>query len=382
MLRRLRALTRRVRLDRRQAAVGTAGVVAGVTLTAAGVLPNPFTVEELISVVVCTLGRESRLKDTASAVLAQTHANLELVVVDNDPASDRTDALLADIEDPRLRIVRENQRGLSVARNAGLRAARGTLLAYTDDDAVPDPTWVSRLADVISNDPTGAVTCVTGRVVALQTDTPEQQWFEDLGDFDKGLERTVWALGPGPRELRGKRGEHSPFFPWTAGEMGSGNNMLFRTDALRALGGFDEALGAGTPSRGGEDLDVYRRVVLAGQVLVYTPDAVVRHYHRDTSSTLRAQMFGYGAGMAASLTKVLVQGGRPALALLRRVPRGLFVLLWPTSTKNEKYPEATPGSLVGAELLGYLVGPALYAASRTRARRHRRGHGPRGGNVW
>lgn len=381
MLRLLASLRRRLHVDRRPTAVGTVGVVAGVTLTAAGVLPHPLTVEELISVVVCTLGREPRLRDTAKAVLGQTHAALELVVVDNDPASERAAALLAGIDDPRLRIVREKERGLSAARNAGLRAARGSLVAYTDDDAVPDPTWVSRLVDVIGNDPTGAVTCVTGRVVALRTDTPEQQWFEDLGDFDKGLERTVWALGPGPRDLRGKRGEHSPFFPWTAGEMGSGNNMLFRTEALRELGGFDEALGAGTPSRGGEDLDVYRRVVLAGQVLVYTPDAVVRHYHRDTRSSLRAQMFGYGAGMAASLTKVLAQGGRPALALLRRVPRGLCMLLWPTSAKNEKYPEATPGSLVGAELLGYLVGPALYAASRTRVRRRRRGDGPRR-NVW
>src|SRR5687768_10752262 len=118
MLRLLASLRRRLQADRRQAAVGTAGVVAGVTLTAAGVLPNPFTVEELISVVVCTLGREPRLTDTVKAVLGQTHADLELVVVDNDPASDRADTLLAGIDDPRLRIVREEERGLSAARNA------------------------------------------------------------------------------------------------------------------------------------------------------------------------------------------------------------------------------------------------------------------------
>jgi hypothetical protein len=149
--------------------------------------------------------------------------------------------------------------------------------------------------------------------------------------------------------------------------------MLFRTETLRALGGFDEALGVGTPSRGGEDLDVYRRVVLAGQVLVYTPDAVVRHHHRDTREGLRTQMFGYGAGMAASLTKLLLEGGQPAAALLRRLPRGVRILLSPSSDRYQALPAQTPRSLVQLELLGYLAGPALYIRSRSRVRRRLRG---------
>jgi O-antigen biosynthesis protein len=358
--------------DRLGAAAGTTGVVAGRVLAAAGFRPAAVTAEELVSVVVCTLGREPRLRQTVRAVLDQTHRDVELVVVDNDPASGRAAELLADVDDSRLRLVPEEVRGLSTARNTGLREARGTLLAYTDDDAVPDPDWVARLLDVVRNDPTGAVTCVTGRVVALRTDTPEQRWFEDLGDFDKGLQRTVWSLGPTPVDLPGTPGQRSVFFPYTAGEMGTGNNMLFRVPALRSIGGFDEALGAGTPSRGGEDLDVYRRVVLAGQVLVYTPDAVVRHDHRDTREGLRTQMFGYGAGMAASLTKVLLGGGRPAAALLRRVPRGVRVLLSPSSDRYQQLPAETPGSLVRLELLGYLAGPLLYLRSRGRVRRRRR----------
>jgi glycosyltransferase involved in cell wall biosynthesis len=346
-----------------KAAIGAAGVVTGVVMTAAGVLPQVLAMEELVSVVVCTLGREPRLRGTARAVLEQTHRNLEFVVVDNDPASGRTSGLLADIHDPRLRVVTQPVPGLSAARNAGLEAARGRLVAYTDDDAVPEETWVERLVEVIGADTSGTVTCVTGRVVAAETGTSEQQWFEEFGDFDKGVERTVWSLGSHMDEVKGTLGERSAFFPYTAGEMGSGNNMLFRTDALRELGGFDEALGAGSPTRGGEDLDIYRRVILAGQTLVYTPDAVVRHHHRDNADALRRQMFGYGAGMAASLTKVLLQGGRPALALLRRLPRGVHMLLSPSSEKNEKFPEDTSRSLVGAELLGYLAGPLLYVRS-------------------
>ncbi len=282
----------------------------------------------LVSVVVCTLGREPRLLETVAGVLGQTYPDVELVVVDNDPASGRTATLLAEVTDPRVRVVAEPERGLSAARNAGLRAARGELVAYTDDDAFPDEDWIAQLVAVLADDRAGVVTCVTGRVLAAETTTAEQGWFESVGIFDKGVERTVWSLRAADPAL-GTPGVQTMFFPYTAGEMGTGNNMLFRTAALRELGGFDEALGAGTPARGAEDLDIYRRVVLAGQVLVYTPDALVRHYHRDSYQALRSQMFGYGIGMAAVLTKVLVHGGRPALGVLRCLPRGVHTLLAP-----------------------------------------------------
>jgi hypothetical protein len=208
-------------------------------------------------------------------------------------------------------------------------------------------------------------------VLAAGTATDAERWFEDLGVFDKGDRRTVWTLGDSAPPQLGTLGERSIFFPYTAGEMGSGNNMAFRTDALRRLGGFDEALGAGTPARGAEDLDAFRRVVLDGQVLVYTPDAVVRHHHRETYAGLRRQLFGYGVGMAASLTKVLLQGDRASLGVLRCLPRGVQVLLAPGSSKNVKNPAEMPRALIGAELLGYLVGPAAYLWSRARSRRRR-----------
>jgi cellulose synthase/poly-beta-1,6-N-acetylglucosamine synthase-like glycosyltransferase len=158
--------------------------------------------------------------------------------------------------------------------------------------------------------------------------------------------------------------------------MGSGNNMAFRTAALRAIGGFDEALGAGSPARGGEDLDVFRSAVLAGYVLVYTPDALVRHHHRATYAALQSQMFGYGIGMAASLTKVALGGGRASLDVLRCLPRGVHTLLAPGSSKNVKNPSDMPAALVRWELLGYLAGPFLYVYSQVVSRRRRTRPGP------
>lgn len=330
--------------------------------------------DELVSVVVCTLGRDPRLIGTLAAVLGQTHPHLELVLVDNDPASGRVTALLADpaaaalAADPRLRVVAQPVRGLSAARNAGLATARGALVAYTDDDAVPDPTWLAELLAVLRRDPSGVVALVTGRVLAAEVATAAQDWFEKAGVFDKGVVQTTWAVEgvPVPAGL-GEPGHRSAFFPYTAGEVGSGNNMVFRTGALRALGGFDEALGAGSPAQGGEDLDVFRRVLLDGRVAVYSPTAVVRHFHRDTYEALRSQMRGYGVGMAAVLTKIVLGGGRPARDVLGCVPRGVWTLLAPTSTKNAKKPAEMPLALVGHELVGYLEGPVRYLQSRRAA---------------
>lgn len=335
----------------------------------------PVAADAAVTVVVCTLGRQPGLADTVRAVLGQDHRRLELVVVDNDPASGRTAALLAGVDDGRLRVIPEPVRGLSAARNAGLAAAGGDLVAFTDDDAVPDPDWVTRLVEVLRADAGGVVACVTGRVLSAATTSREQEWFEAAAIFDKGTERTAWSLGTATPPALGRPGRAPELLLMTAGVMGSGNNMAFRPAALRRLGGFDEALGAGSPAKGGEDLDVLRRVLLAGHVLVYTPDAVVRHTHRASHEALRRQMFDYGVGMSAVVTKLVVSGGRPARAVLTGLPAGVRRLVSPRSERNEKKPGGTPRDLLVAECAGYLAGPLLYARSRARARRVRRAPG-------
>ncbi len=344
---------------------------ARTATTPAGSFPVPAA-DEPVSVVVCTLGREPRLRDTVRAVLSQTHRALDLVVVDNDPVSGRTTGLLADVTDARLRVVPEAVRGLSAARNAGLGAVRSALVAYTDDDAVPEADWIARLLDVFRADDDGVVACVTGRVLSAGGTSQEQVWFEEAGIFDKGDVRTTWSLTPRPSSALGRPGSAPDLLLMTAGVTGSGNNMAFRTAALRRLGGFDEALGAGSPARGGEDLDVFRRVLVAGHVLVYAPEAVIRHHHRASHQALRRQMFDYGVGMSAVVTKLVSQGGRPARTVLAGLPAGVSRLLSPTSGKNEKKPAATPRDLLVAECAGYLAGPFLYSRSRARARRLRR----------
>lgn len=319
-----------------------------------------------VSVVVCTLGREPRLVDTVSALLGQTHAELELVVVDNDPASGRVPALLAGVDDPRLRVIDEPRRGLSAARNAGLAAVRHQVVAFTDDDAVPAADWVAALASVFDADP--AVECVTGLVLPTEVATRAQLFFEEAGGFDKGLSAVHWHRDGAGTLLGTAPGLEGLAFPFDGG-FGSGNNMAFRVAGLRARGGFDEALGAGSPTRGGEDLDAFQSVYLAGGTLVYWPAALVRRHHRSDHDGLVDQLHGYGVGMAAVVTKRFFSSPATAAGVLRRLPGGLRLLLDARSAKNEGKSAQFPADATRAERRGYLIGPAAYLRARRGLRR-------------
>jgi glycosyltransferase involved in cell wall biosynthesis len=327
----------------------------------------------LASVVVCTIGRHPGLRTALTSLLAQRHVPFEIIVVDNAPETGRTAAVVAELADPRLRSVTEPRRGLSIARNTGIRAARGDVIVFTDDDCRADPLWLSAIRAVLDAYP--AVSCVTGRTLPAALNRPAERWFEEFGSFNRGAERRVWRWAPVvgrpelPAELAADCVEQfPPIYPYS-GIYGSGNNMAFRADALRELGGFDEALGAGTPAAGGEDLDMFVRLVLAGMVVVYEPGALIRHSHRVDEESLGRQVHDYGVGLSAMITKHLLveRGGRRLV--VRRVPAGLRHLLSPASAKNAGRSDAFPRALARRELVGLTRGPWRYLRGRLRLRR-------------
>ncbi len=328
-----------------------------------------------VSVVICTLGRNPLLVATVRAVLAQRGAMDEVVVVDNDPGSGGVAELLAGIDDPRLRVVGEPQRGASNARNTGARHARGSLLAFTDDDAVPDPDWTVQLTAALTAHP--GIGCATGLVLPAGFESADQVRFEEYGGFAKGYATTYWAPSDGPAigaaltacarsagsptdAIPGRRGAA---FPYTAGEFGSGVVAL-RASTFAELGGFDPALGPGTPTHAGEDLDLCRRVYLSGAAVAYHPAAIVRHHHRADGAQLREQIFGYGVGLTAALTKLLLTQPRHLIGFVGRVPAAAHMLLASDSKKNAALPSDFPAGLLRAERLGMLLGPLRYVRSR------------------
>lgn len=325
-----------------------------------------------VSVIVCTLGRTDDLLRTLHALLTQDHPAVEIIVVDNAPSSGRVRRLVDRLgEDAgRCTVVAELRPGLSHARNAGVRAAHHDLIAFTDDDAVPSPHWLRALVAPFAAD--AAVGCVTGPVLPSSLDTEPQWWFEQAAGFGKGFAAMHWGDTPpssalAPHVTPGHRGVA---FPFTGTDFGSGNNMAFRRAILEAVGPFDPALGAGSPTMGGEDLDMFRRVFMAGHSIVYSPPALVTHTHRETAAALRSQMYGYGLGMAAVMLKQMTS--RDLVRLMRRVPASVRYLLSRDSEKNvEKRPDF-PSEMTRAELRGYLAAAVVYPRARWATRQERR----------
>ncbi|MET9365168.1 glycosyltransferase family 2 protein [Streptomyces sp. NPDC006632] len=326
-----------------------------------------------VSVVVATRERTGQLARALDSLLGQDHPGHEILVVDNNPATDRTRALVERrYASHGVRYVVEPVPGLAAARNRGVAAARGEILAFTDDDVIADRRWLTSLVAPFADDP--RLGCVTGLILPARLATPAQILLESHGGFTKGFApRHFDPHRPPPGE---------PLFPFTAGRFGSGANMAFRAGALRAVGGFDPATGTGTPARGGDDLYAFARVVVAGHRLRYTPEALVWHHHRETWRDLEEQAYGYGAGLTAYLAALI--GRRPALvpALLARVPHGLAHAL-AISAHRTAGEQAVPGehgarthpwprSLSRLERRGMLYGPLGYL----RARRLVRGHRP------
>jgi glycosyltransferase involved in cell wall biosynthesis len=310
----------------------------------------------LASVVVTTCGGpSSRLHETLDDILAQTYPNLEVVVVDNRPTTSAVRAALdANFAgDERLRYAAEARPGLSHARNRGAAVAGGGIVAFTDDDVEIDRDWLARLVAGFDDPRVG---CVTGLILPLELETPAQRLLEEFGGYAKGFERRVWDAT-----------EHrlaSPLYPYTVGAFGSGANAAFRSDVLAALGGFDGALGTGTPARGGEDIDLYVTCVQQGWRIVYEPAALLRHAHLRDADALAAKIHDYGVGLGAMLTKHLLRSPASAAGLLVRVPRGVVYLLSSRSPKNASRTRRYPRSLAVAEVTGLLYGPVAYLRSR------------------
>src|SRR3954451_9807846 len=231
--------------------------------------PMPATHIPSITVVITTCAQPQSLLRCVDSILAGQHQPMEIVAVENRPAGSPTQAQIEQRygRDPRIRYVEEPRRGLSHARNAGLRVARGEVTVFTDDDIVAGPGWLRAIGERFM-DP--RVACVTGLIAPLSLESPAQVMFERLASFGKGTERARHSLRASADE---------PLFPFAAGAFGSGANTALRTAAARRLGGVDTALGAGTPSAGGEDLDCFARVLLDGGTIAYEPAAVIYHDH-------------------------------------------------------------------------------------------------------
>jgi GT2 family glycosyltransferase len=312
-----------------------------------------------ITVIVATRDRTASLARCLDSVLAVEYPSFEVVVVDNDPTSNATAALVESTYAARgVRYVREDHRGLAAAHNRGLEVSGGAVLAFTDDDVVVDRHWLAALAEAfVMTDRVGAV---SGLIQPGELRTAAQVLLERHGSFAKGYKPRIYDTGV--------HRPADPRFPLATGQCGSGANMAFDADCLRRLGGFDAALGAGSPARGGDDLAAFFGVLTAGHRLVYQPAAVVRHWHRDNDEALTSQAYGYGVGLGAYLTgAVLRHPGVAVATAVSSVRSGRGPGRTGAGWQSQRY-AGWPQGAARLGRRGAMVGPLAYATSRWRAR--------------
>ncbi|MGV9264734.1 glycosyltransferase family 2 protein [Kitasatospora sp. NPDC003701] len=318
-----------------------------------------------VSVVVCTRNRTEQLRSCLDSLLRTGYPQVEVLVVDNAPQSDATERLVATRYRDRVRYLREPVPGLSRARNRGLSAVHGEVVAFADDDLIIDTGWVEALAGAFRAD--DRIGCVTGLVLPAELDTPAQAALEQYGGYSRGFAARDWSLRDRPDD---------PLMRFSVGRFGSGANMAFRTALLRGIGGFDPATGAGTPARGGEELLAFFQMLDAGHTVAYQPDAIVWHRHPRTCDALTRQVFNFGVGFGAYLTAVVSHRPGVLAPLVRRVPTG--IRRWQRVRRHRARCGPAEGEadllrLGRREFRGLLVGPFGYLLSVWRQRGLRTG---------
>ncbi|MAE77115.1 MAG: glycosyl transferase [Planctomycetes bacterium] len=217
-----------------------------------------------MSVVVCTYNGSKTIRECLSGLSRLDYRNHEVIVVD-DGSTDGTRDIIGEF-DVRLVALAQNH-GLSHARNVGMREATGEIVAYIDDDAWPDPDWLSYLALTFLN---------TDHVGVGGPNLPPS------GD---GFVADCVAHSPGgPSHVLHSdvEAEHLP-----------GCNMAFRRDAIMAIGGFDTQYRAA-----GDDVDLCWRLQECGGTLGFSPGAMVWHHRRASVKGYLKQQWSYGKAEA------------------------------------------------------------------------------------
>jgi GT2 family glycosyltransferase len=347
-------LSARVVRERAEAELPVAEHLAGPDTPRLGLWPATGS----IGVVLCTRDREDLLRAALRSVLAACDAVgdrlSEVVVVDNAPRTGATRAVVDELADPRITYLLEPRPGLSLARNTGARASTADLIAFTDDDVLVDADWLVGLLRGFSR--AARVGCVTGLVPSAELDTEAQHFFD---------RKVRWSSSCTPH-LYDLTTSEGVLYPYSAGVFGTGANFAVSREAFTALVGFDEALGAGAPTRGGEDLDWFVRTLLAGFTLAYEPSAIVWHRHRRDLESLADQLYGYGTGFTAYLLKQTLNP-RGFVSVSRRVVKGLALM---NRANTESLDAGIDPALLKRERIGMIHGPFLYAKARWALRRH------------
>jgi GT2 family glycosyltransferase len=217
-----------------------------------------------VSVVVCAYNAADTIDECLTSLEHLTYPQFEVIVV-NDGSRDDTGDIAR--RHPSCRVIDVIHGGLSVARNVGLAAATGEIVAYTDADVRVDRDWLTYLIQPFLNSEVAGAG-------GLSLAPPDSPWMAQCVARAPG--------GPTHVLIDDRTAEHVP-----------GCNMAFRRDALLAIGGFNPIY-----LRAGDDVDVCWQFQARGWKIGFIAAAVVWHHHRASVGAFWRQQVGYGEGQS------------------------------------------------------------------------------------
>jgi glycosyltransferase involved in cell wall biosynthesis len=260
----------------------------------------------LISVIVCTYNRAQGLRRTLQSfesVSVSSPTGWELIVVNNN-STDQTKSVVDEFAAKGtlpVRYVFEPKQGLSYARNAGVSAASGNILAFTDDDCFVSTDWLDAIGREFEMD--ASLAGIGGRV-------------------------ELYNPHDAPVTIRPIK-ERIPFV--SASQLFNmivGCNMAFRRAVFDKIGGFDPGFGSGTRMVA-DDVDFVYRAFRVGFKLVFTPDPLIFHNHgRRTEAQLRPLNRGYLNGRGGFYCKHILRGDREILKIAYWEINALWRKVW------------------------------------------------------
>ena len=239
----------------------------------------------LITVAICTRNRARFLQRAVESVVSQMTGDTELLIVDNASTDDTPEvaARLA-ANNPRVAVWREEELGLSAARNAALKLAHGRYVLFLDDDAFAEPGWLPAYLRFFSAPPSEKI-AVAGGAVFPDYEIPPPKWVNTDIAFDLGGEQKCFPYRDSP---------------W-------GGNSAWRREWTLAAGMFDTRLGRkGEKMMSREESDLNLRLQDAGYEIWWLPGAAIRHFVPASRMKFRAMMrawFSEGRSIAIQRLK-------------------------------------------------------------------------------
>ena len=213
-----------------------------------------------VSVVVPAYNCQSTIFQTIQALLAQTYAPVEIVVID-DGSTDETARIVQSF--PEIRYLRQENAGPSAARNRGFELSKGDLVFFTDSDCIPERDWVEKMRQGFFRSDIGVVAGSYG-----------------IANREVLLARCIHA------EILFRHHKLMPRFPKAFGSY----NFCIKREVFKAVGGFNTQYRQAS----GEDNDLSYKVHKAGFKIYFCKEAQVRHFHTGHLKKYLSEQFRHG----------------------------------------------------------------------------------------